>query len=144
MSSSTPASPNPWYTAGLRFECTGCGNCCTGQPGYVWVSEQDVRAIAEHLDKPVGEIRLLHTRPVRGKTSLTEYPNGDCTFLDPRTRRCGIYPVRPNQCRTWPFWRQNIDTPDDWQRTAADCPGCGAGPLVTLGQIDGLLAETDL
>ncbi|MCA9080037.1 MAG: YkgJ family cysteine cluster protein, partial [Planctomycetaceae bacterium] len=57
----------PWYHAGLPFSCTQCGDCCTGSPGFVWVTEDDIRAIAEHLDRPLGEIRLLHTRPARGR-----------------------------------------------------------------------------
>ena len=33
----TADSPE-WYRDGLRFECTRCGACCTGAPGYVWVT----------------------------------------------------------------------------------------------------------
>ena len=35
----TPRQPSDaWYAEeGLAFECTGCGDCCTGAPGYVWV-----------------------------------------------------------------------------------------------------------
>ena len=134
----------PWYQDGLQFECTGCGDCCTGGPGYVWVDAAEIEAIAAYLDKPLGEIRLLHTRPARGGTSLTEHLNGDCTFLDPRTRRCQIYPVRPKQCRTWPFWRSNIATPEDWQRTCEVCPGSGKGPLIPLETIEARAAEIDL
>src|SRR5690606_15561824 len=60
---SSPLTENPptdrWYRDGLRFECTQCGNCCTGMPGHVWVDEADIARIAEYLDKPIGEIRLL-------------------------------------------------------------------------------------
>ncbi|WP_296458322.1 hypothetical protein [Rubinisphaera sp.] len=42
-----------WYKDGLKFECTQCGNCCTGGPGAVWVSEEEIQAIAEYLEKPV-------------------------------------------------------------------------------------------
>lgn len=135
---------DPWYQAGLQFECTQCGDCCTGGPGYVWVNDADIQAIAEHLDKPVGEIRLLHTKLARGQVSLTEHLNGDCTFLDPQTRRCRIYPVRPIQCRTWPFWRGNIASPEDWERTCRVCPGSGRGELVSLDRIEELVRQTDL
>jgi Fe-S-cluster containining protein len=134
----------PWYRDGLRFECTQCGDCCTGGPGYVWVTDAEVQAIARHLDKPVGEIRLLHTRPARGAISLTEHLNGDCTFLDPQTRGCRIYTVRPVQCRTWPFWHGNVETPADWERTCRVCPGSGRGELVPLEVIEDRLAQTEL
>lgn len=133
-----------WYADGLAFECTQCGNCCTGTPGYVWVTDDDVRAIAEHLDKPVGEIRLLHTRPARGKVSLTEFPNGDCTFFDPATRRCKIYPVRPVQCRTWPFWNSNLATPQAWESMQQACPGAGCGPLVNLEEIESRRTQSEV
>jgi Fe-S-cluster containining protein len=134
----------PWYQEGLRFQCTGCGDCCTGGPGYVWVDDDEVRAIAEYLDKPVGEIRLLHTRPARGKVSLREHLNGDCEFLDPASRRCTIYSARPKQCRTWPFWRSNLASPEDWRRTCDVCPGAGQGSLVSLETVQSLAAETDI
>lgn len=129
-------APDLWYHAGLRFTCTQCGNCCTGSSGFVWVNDEEVRAIAAYLDKPAGEIRLLHTRPAQGKVSLNEHLNGDCVFLDPQTRGCRIYPVRPVQCRTWPFWEGNIRTPEAWQHTQTQCPGAGCGELVSLQEIE--------
>jgi len=125
-------SDSPWYANGLRFECTQCGNCCTGSPGYVWVTDEEIRAIADYLDKPIGEVRLLHTRPARGKVSLNEYGNGDCIYFDPNGRGCTIYPVRPLQCRTWPFWPGNVESPDAWKETGRNCPGIGRGELVSL------------
>ncbi|MEZ6067023.1 MAG: YkgJ family cysteine cluster protein [Planctomycetaceae bacterium] len=133
-----------WYADGLPFQCTGCGNCCTGGSGFVWVTDDEVRAIADYLEKPVGEIRLLHTRPARGQVSLTEHLNGDCTFFDPHSRGCTVYPVRPMQCRTWPFWRSNIATPDDWERTCRDCPGSGVGPVHPHEEIERLVQLTNL
>ena len=35
-----------WYRDGLRFECTQCGKCCTGAPGYVWVDDDEVEALS--------------------------------------------------------------------------------------------------
>jgi Fe-S-cluster containining protein len=134
----------PWFAPGLAFRCTQCGNCCTGSPGYVWVTPAEIEAIARHLDKPIGEIRLMHTRPARGLTSLTEFDNGDCTFFDPRTRRCRVYEARPLQCRTWPFWKSNIATPQVWQHTQSQCPGAGAGDFIPWEQVQALAAQVEL
>ena len=41
------ANSQRWYKDGLQFECTGCGDCCTGEPGYVWVSEQEIQNLAD-------------------------------------------------------------------------------------------------
>ena len=39
----------PWYKKGLKFECTQCGNCCTGAPGFVWVNKAEIDAMAGEL-----------------------------------------------------------------------------------------------
>ena len=115
----------PWYHAGLRFQCTRCGHCCTGAPGYVWVNAEEVEAIAEFLAEPAGEVEALHTRAVDRRRTLREKANGDCVFFG-REKGCTIYSVRPRQCRTWPFWDSNLANPEDWERTRR-CPEFGTG-----------------
>ena len=134
----------PWYKEGLSFSCTQCGNCCTGEPGVVWVEEQDVREIAEYLEKPIGEIRLFHTRQIRGRVSLKEFANGDCTFFDPETRRCRIYPVRPMQCRTWPFWKSNLKSSESWKEMQKTCPGARQGNFISLDEIEDQASMIDI
>jgi Fe-S-cluster containining protein len=129
-----PSSAEPWYRDGLRFRCTRCGHCCTGAPGVVWVNDAEVAAIAEFRSEPAREVLGLYTRQVLGGRSLREKANGDCVFYD-RTAGCTIYPVRPRQCRTWPFWESNLNTPDDWQHTCEVCPGSGQGELISAEEI---------
>lgn len=123
--------PQPWYAGGLKFTCTQCGNCCGGAPGYVWVTSAEISAIAEHVGMPVTEFEKKHTRDGgRGLRSLRERKNKDCEFLrtDPDgKKRCGIYPVRPLQCRTWPFWQSNVQHESDWVLAARSCPGMNRG-----------------
>jgi Fe-S-cluster containining protein len=75
-------------------------------------------------------------RNVGARRSLVEYSDGDCIFLDPKTRGCSVYEVRPKQCRTWPFWPSNLESPSKWGQAAKSCPGCNKGKLYTLGQIE--------
>jgi Fe-S-cluster containining protein len=124
----------PWYKDGLRFTCTRCGHCCTGAPGFVWVTDEEIDAIAEHRGEPAHEVLGLYTRPFEGGRSLREKANGDCVFYD-RDRGCTIYPVRPRQCRTWPFWESHVRTPAAWERTCAVCPGAGQGELISAEEI---------
>ena len=124
----------PWYQDGLAFECTRCGNCCRGEPGYVWVTDEEIRKIAEFRGEPVTQTRDLHTKIVGHRRSLRERSNGDCDFWD-KEAGCTIYPVRPPQCRTWPFWVSNLETPDDWERTKRTCPGAGKGELISSEEI---------
>jgi len=120
-----------WYEAGLRFTCTQCGNCCTGAPGYVWVTKREIERIAAFLGRPGRGLTREHLRRVGIRHSLTENARtGDCCFLKTQNngqRQCSIYPVRPLQCRTWPFWKWNLKSPDDWQEAAATCPGMNHG-----------------
>jgi Fe-S-cluster containining protein len=125
---------DPWYNAGLRFQCTRCGNCCTGEPGYVWLQDAEMAAIAAFRGERLDEFRDLYTkRGTRGRT-LREKANGDCVFYD-RQRGCTVYPVRPAQCRTWPFWESNVATPQRWEQTCKECPGAGQGELIPAEEI---------
>lgn len=126
----------PWYHEGLRFQCTQCGNCCTGAPGYVWVTDQEIRQLAAAVGETVEDFIRLYVRQVGSRKSLREFSNGDCVFFDNRTRKCTVYPYRPRQCRTWPFWDSNIKTPQAWAETCAVCPGSGQGQLYTLEEIE--------
>ncbi len=126
----------PWYKDGLHFSCTQCGNCCTGAPGVVWVTDEEIAQIAELRGTTIDELRKEHTRLVEGRVSLTERKNGDCTFFDSESRRCTIYSARPAQCRTWPFWNSNLESPEAWKMMQQSCPGAGHGQLVPLKVIE--------
>lgn len=122
--------------AGLRFRCTQCGNCCTGAPGTVALSEQDIAALSKSLGLDRVEFIKRYTKPMDGGLSLTERLTAfgwDCVFLDrqavPGKAVCGLYEDRPMQCRTWPFWKKNLDTPRSWEKARTICPGMNHGPL---------------
>jgi Fe-S-cluster containining protein len=124
----------PWYQGGLRFRCTRCGHCCTGDPGNVWVKDAEIATLAEYRGELVPQVTALYTRLTSRGRSLREKLNGDCIFYD-RKKGCTVYPVRPRQCRTWPFWESNVRTPEAWQRTCQVCPGSGQGELITAEEI---------
>lgn len=129
-----------WYQAGLSFECTQCGNCCSGNPGYVWATKEEIRKIAAFLGKPDGWLDKKHLRRVGFRYSLTEKRNGECIFLkrEGGVTMCGIYPVRPVQCRNWPFWSNNLRSPDTWNELVENCPGINRGRSYTYVQIEHL------
>lgn len=128
----------PWYSEGLSFECTQCGNCCSGPgTGFVWVNEEEIVQIAKAIgmENDLEEFERKFTRRVGTRVSLVEYSDGDCIFLEPTLRNCTVYEARPSQCRTWPFWASNIKSPKTWQQTASQCPGCNQGTLYSVEQI---------
>ncbi len=124
-----------WFKDGLRFKCTQCGNCCTGAPGYVWVNQAEIEALAAKFQMNVPAFEAKYVRKVGARRSLIEYPNGDCVFFDGIERKCTVYDSRPRQCRTWPFWASNVKTPDAWAQTCEICPGSGKGNLVTVEEV---------
>ena len=126
----------PWYKDGLRFKCTGCGDCCTGAPGFVWVNGEEIAALASEVELSVAEFERRYVRSVGARKSLRERKNYDCVFLDGETRKCTVYNARPRQCRTWPFWDSNLRTPENWAATCEVCPGSGVGKLYQLEHIE--------
>ena len=131
----------PWYAAGLAFECLECGNCCAGpDEGFVWATEAEVAAIARHLGLSTDETRRRYVRKVGSRVSLRERPAGkDCVFLAPAahgTRKCRIYPIRPTQCRTWPFWKSNLASPDNWGLAGLRCGGINRGRTYSREEIE--------
>ncbi len=135
-------TPKPWYDKGLQFSCSRCGNCCTshGEHSYLYVSRRDVTAIAAWLGQSEADFRAQHVEELDGW--LTLKTGAACTFLQP-DKSCGIYPVRPMQCRTWPFWKENLDE-RRWNETVCGiCPGAGQGELHGREEIERSARENE-
>jgi len=128
-----------WYKDGLSFTCTQCGNCCSGPPGYVWTTKEEIKKIARFLGNKTPWLDREHLRRVGLRYSLTEKPDGDCIFLERKDSKalCSIYPVRPLQCRTWPFWTVNLRSRAAWEQASSSvCPGMNSGKHHTFVQIE--------
>lgn len=137
-------STEPWYKKGLRFQCTGCGKCCTGAPGYVWLTENDIERLATHLNLSREAFINQHCRYVGKRISLKERSiSYSCIFLD--GKRCTVYEARPIQCRTYPFWPQNVQSPRAWEEEQSWCEGINApdSDLIPLETIRKKLAEKE-
>ena len=132
----------PWYAEGLRFECTGCGDCCGGVPGAVWLNDAELARLADALGLSEEQFTARHVRQLADRRSLRERANGDCILLDTESRSCTVYQARPTQCRSWPFWPQNVAPPAAWQKTCELCPGAGQGPNYRFADIDDQLVAT--
>jgi Fe-S-cluster containining protein len=131
---------DPWYREGLAFACTRCGACCTGAPGYVWVIPEEIARLAEHRGEEVDDFSRKFVRRVGNRFSLIERPGGDCIFWD-KQAGCTVYDARPVQCRTWPFWPENIASPEDWEHVTAICPGSGRGQIFSVEEIRAAAAK---
>jgi Fe-S-cluster containining protein len=121
----------------LPFKCTGCGKCCTGGPGYIWVSDDEILSIAGYLKMSVEQFYRKYLRRVGDRISLKEkgVKNFDCIFLN--GTKCQIYPVRPKQCKTFPFWPSLLRSEEGWKEAAERCEGIYPdAPLVPLETIE--------
>lgn len=103
----------------------------------------DLTTFLERYARQVGSRRSLGERE-------TEH-GFDCILLDrdssPGRALCRVYRARPSQCRTWPFWEQNLKTRRHWEdaKRRVPCPGMDApeGRLHPLVEIR-VLRERDV
>src|SRR6185503_7436805 len=65
-----------------------------------------------------------------------------CPFLG-EGNTCAIYPVRPKQCASWPFWKENLRR-STWEgEVKADCPGIDQGELHPRAEIERIARENE-
>lgn len=140
-----------WYHKGLRFECTQCGDCCTGRPGNVQFTSEEGAAMAAELGMEEDDFYEQFASPAHpagtwqmGEVS-TEY-GFDCLMLgrceETGKTFCRAHSSRPTQCRTWPFWPENLTSERAWKVAASECEGIGRGSFISLRVIQEQAAET--
>jgi len=130
-----------FFDSGLRFSCQQCGQCCTGEPGTIYLSGKDTQNIADFLHISIQDLIRQALYPLKDCFSIREDRNGACLFYD---QGCSIYPVRPAQCRSFPFWVQALRSSYAWKQTARSCPGIGRGRLYTREDILDILEWSPL
>lgn len=136
----------PFYKeTSLQFQCTGCGKCCYGTPGYHYIklNKKEAEKIREHLGVGVDWFRQRYLEALEdGSFGIRLNDSGACPFLG-RDNRCSIYAHRPAQCRTYPFWPEVIDTEMNWKDEARRCEGIDRGAVIPLKEIEKRLRELE-
>jgi uncharacterized protein len=136
-----------FYEDGIRFECIACGECCVthgdeAEYAFVFLSDRDVAQIADCLGMaPIDFLNAYCATDDAGDIHLAKL-TGDCAFLEDGNR-CRIYPVRPMQCRTWPFWTENMEEAVWFGPVTDCCPGIGQGRLYTKEEIQDICRTRD-
>jgi hypothetical protein len=93
--------------------------------------------IARHREITVYALRRRYVvKDPDGEVSLKMRANGDCIFWN---EGCSIYSVRPRQCRTYPFWSENLESLEAWAEVKETCHGAGSGKLYKLEEIRSIL-----
>lgn len=110
----------------LQFECTRCGACCR-RPGVVYLGEGEASRLAAWLGLTEEAFRQRY---------VTEYETGDEAIDVPDDSKgcpllvgdlCSVDPVKPGQCRSYPFWSELLYDEGAWEKEKAACEGIGQG-----------------
>ena len=120
------------YKKGIRFECQGSGNCCVsrGSYGFVYLSDIDLNRFSKYFKISIKKFKEKYCQITDGFIHLSEKYElkGNCIFL--KGKKCSVYNSRPTQCRTWPFWNENMNAKIWNEDIAINCPGIGKGKLI--------------
>ena len=125
------------YKKKIRFKCQGSSNCCVsrGVYGYVYLSKKDIMRLSNYMYLNVKNFIKLYCNQTERFTHFKEkMKNGDCQFLV--NKRCSIYKARPTQCRTWPFWKENMNAKTWNNEISKFCPGIGKGQIIKIKEIE--------
>ena len=131
------------YKKGIKFECQGSGNCCVsrGSYGFVYLSDIDLKRFSKYFKISIKKFKEKYCQITDGFIHLSEKykMNGNCIFL--KEKKCTVYNSRPTQCRTWPFWNENMNAKVWNEDIAINCPGIGKGKLIKSKTIERFLKE---
>jgi len=139
------------YSKGLKFSCIyDCDQCCRGEPGIILVSKNDMENISTYLNISIydfmnnystliTDLFSINYGYIKKAYSINEIDDGSCIFL--KDKKCLIYPVRPLQCRSYPFWPSIIKTEKNWEDEKRYCPGINRGKLYSFEEISKILEE---
>jgi len=107
----------------------------TGGDYYVFLKQQEAEKIRIHLQLSRSWFRRRYLERLKdGELVAASGAGSRCAFLD-ANGRCKVYPVRPLQCRTYPFWPELVQRKSDWEREAKRCEGINRGTVVPTGKI---------
>jgi len=105
--------------------CSNCnGACCRGESGYIWLNKQEIVAISSYLDISFENFLNEYCKKVGYKYTLKELKQNNeylCVFFE-ENKGCKIYPVRPKQCKDYPFW-ERYKKNKNIHEVCKECPG---------------------
>jgi hypothetical protein len=111
----------------FRFDSSRCkeceGYCCRGESGYIWVTPHEIFQIGSFLEINTIDFIQTYLRRIDGRFSIKERFTGqdlECVFFEDAQKQCAIYPVRPFQCRQYPFWEHLKEQKGP---IISECPG---------------------
>ncbi len=123
----------------LRFACQpGCTRCCEVY-GFVYITEDDLRRIAAYLGLTAKAFEKKYVVRYKRLLRLRKPRKAQCHFLI--EGGCSVHPVKPVQCRLYPFWPELVEQRANWEAERRMCPGIGKGELIQIGEACEIAAE---
>jgi hypothetical protein len=86
-----------FYADGLDFSCRACSVCCRHEPGFVFLSEEDVADLAAVKDVTADEFSKMYCRWVL----WSDGKGGSVERLSLRERTSGTGIERSDDCIFW-------------------------------------------
>ncbi|MFQ5671876.1 MAG: YkgJ family cysteine cluster protein [Nitrospinales bacterium] len=122
-----------WEREPVRFECQPqCFKCCL-KPGIVCFSDADIRRAATFLQCSTTEFKSEYLVKEGDLWLIDVTEDQPCPFLT--LQGCRIHESKPTQCKTYPFWEENLESRNLWKLTALFCPGIGLGSMFPVTAI---------
>lgn len=126
-------------TVGIRFTCqSGCTKCCQVR-GFVYLTEDDLSQAAAFTGMTRAAFEAKYVIRYRNVLRFRKPLDRQCHFLT--DTGCSIHPVKPVQCRLYPFWPELVEDRKAWVEEATRCPGIGKGPLIQIGSAVEIASE---
>ena len=128
---------NCFYENGLNFQCQRCSHCCKDEPGFVYLSKNDLQNLLACYNLTQEEFIKKYCRFVpyydgSEVLCLQEKENYECILWE---NGCTAYKGRPIQCSTYPFWSYILKNESTWNEEAKECPGINKGNKVSFDEI---------
>lgn len=128
----------PFYDEGLNFSCQRCSRCCRVEPGFVYLSYEDLTNLCncfklketDFIKKYCRWVQYYDNTEVLCLLETTKY---DCILWD---NGCTAYNNRPVQCSTYPFWSFLLESKQDWDENEKYCPGINKGQVHEKSEIE--------
>jgi len=109
----------------------------------VYVNQAEREELATFLNLSLEQFETQHTEINKDGDFVLQFDGNRCRFL--KNNQCEVHAVKPTQCRTWPFWEENLTSKETWVREVAEfCPGEGKGPIRTDEDILCQVEETEM
>ena len=116
---------NPQLNEFLAFPALATNPATNDAPYCMAITIQNNNSSlsANSLQITIPTFKRLYLRRIDNRWALVERKsqNHSCVFY--QNQKCQVYTSRPLKCRTYPFWKENLNSEESWKLAAEECEG---------------------